>query len=193
VRHGAALLWLALSACPSKPVPGSEVIGSFGLHAEPMARQCQLDEVSGTGFDFEATFSVNPDASVAYATLSGYTRDAGWDGQVLLSTASAPRVFQACSGCVTTVVETLEVAIFSGSQAAAVGGACPESPLDGGTPRPDQDAGVLAPLPTRDGFDSVLACGELRTSLQASEADAGGCSDACHACTTTFRLSGLRR
>jgi hypothetical protein len=174
-------------------LPGSEVIGSFGLHAEPLQRDCQLDEVSGTGFDFEATFSVDPDASVAYATLSGYTRDAGWDGQVLLSTAAALRVFQSCSGCVTTVVETLEVSIFSATQAAAVGSACPQSALDGGTPAPDADAGVLPPLPTRDGFDSVLACGELRTRIEASEVDAGACPAACRACTTSFRLSGLRR
>jgi hypothetical protein len=167
-------------------------MGTFSFRAELLERACELDEVSDAGFDFEATFSRDPDAGLAWVTLSGYSRDASWDGQVVRSVAVAERVFIACGGCVTRVVEDLEVSLLSSSQAGVVGFACPAAPLDGGTPRPD-DAGVLAPRAISSGFDSLLACGELRTALDSSDTDAGSCPGVCRACTSRFGLTGTRR
>lgn len=181
-------------ACPTPTVPGDEVLGSFGLRAELLERTCELSrDASSAGFDFEMTFSHDRDASVAWATIGGYARDASWDGQVLGTTASAARVFDACTGCQTLLVETIEVALLSRSQAMAVGLTCPDSALDGGTPRPDPDAGITPPATTKDGFDSALACGELKTQLESTETSPGSCPEVCRVCTSRFRLSGSRR
>lgn len=192
VALGAGAL-LGLMACPTPTVPGDEVLGSFGLRADLLERNCQVENVFGAGFDFEMTFSHDRGGSAAWATIAGYTRDASWDGQVLGTTATAARVFDACTGCQTLLVETIEVALLSRSQAMAVGSTCPDSALDGGTPRPDPDAGITPPATTKDGFDSALACGELKTQLVSTETTPGSCPQVCRVCTSRFRLSGSRR
>lgn len=190
---GCVVMGLLWSACPPTPLPGDEDLGSFGLHAEPTARDCTLEEVSAGSFDFDVRFSRQADASVAWATLGGVSRDASWDGQVMTSTAWAPRVFQQCAGCITVMAERLDVALLSNSQAAVLAGTCPESALDGGVPVRDDDAGIRTPNTTKDGFDAVLACGELSTWLESSDADAGTCPEACLTCTRRYRLTGSRR
>jgi hypothetical protein len=146
--------------------------------------------MSPDGFDFEATFSLQADSGRAFMTIGSTSRDAGWDGQVFGSTASAQRQFTACSACTTEVVEALTVALLSRSQAEPGGLACPQNPLDGGTPPPD-DAGVTGPETTDAGFDSVLACGELNTRV--TVADGGSCPEVCHTCVTSFSLQGRRK
>lgn len=179
-------------ACAQKSLPGDQHLGTYALSATPVERSCELKEVSGAAFDFEVTLSRNADGSGAWFTLSGISRDAGWDGAVFSSTASAPRVFSTCGQCPTTLVETLSLALLSSSQAARVGFACPPNPLDGGVPMPDADAGITGPDTLDAGFDAVLACGELRTTLVA-DLDAGACPPECLACSTRFEVVGSPR
>jgi len=184
------LTWGA--ACAQKSLPGDQHLGTYALSATPVERSCELSEVSSAAFDFEVTLSRNADGSGAWFTLSGVSRDAGWDGAVFSSTASAPRVFSACGRCPTTLVETLSLALLSSSQAARLGFACPPNPLDGGVPAPDADAGIFRPDTLDAGFDAVLACGELRTTLVA-DLDAGACPPECLACSTHFEVVGSPR
>ena len=190
MRRVALPLLLLAVACPATPPPGDQNLGVYGVHAAPAGRDCQLAEVSAAPFDFQATLSRQSDGSGAWLTLSGYSRDAGWDGQVLRSTAAAERVFVACP-CGLRIVETVTLALLSQSQADAVGLACPPGPLDGGVPAPTADGGITAPAFTAQGFDAILACGELTTELELVP-DSGVCP-ACLPCTTRFDLTGARR
>ena len=204
-RRGLTLLWVAglIWACTPKPAPGDENLGLYSLTATPavledggLDRDCQLTEVKTNPISFEATLSRNSDGTGAWMTLSGVSRDASWDGRVFSSTASAPRFFSVCGSCTTSVVETIELALLSSSQAQRVGNACPAHPLDGGVPTPDPDAGIFAPANSDAGFDALLACGELRTALVAGDggtaADGGTC-DICRVCTMRFDVTGARR
>lgn len=156
---------------------------------------CALEEVTGAPFSFNVALSANPDAGETFMTLEGgYPRDASWDGQVVRSTETARRYFRECTECVTRVEETIALSLLSLSQADAVGNRCPANPLDGGVPAPD-DAGVTPPGPRDQGFDAILACGELRTRVLVDEglADGGPCPSVCSACTMTYMLAGERR
>jgi hypothetical protein len=192
VRRVVQLAVLALAAaCPSTPAPGDQDLGTYGLHAEPAGRACGLSEVSQAPFDFQATLSRQSDGSAAWVTLAGYARDAGWDGQVMRSVASAERAFNACP-CGLRVEEALDLALLSQSQASAVGLACPPGALDGGLPASGGDGGITPPAFTSLGFDAIIACGELRTRLLLV-GDAGVCDAGCLSCTTRFVLTGARR
>jgi len=203
----ALVAWAAAScasstACPFgtvQPPPGT-LLGAFSMHAEPASleppvAECELDEVVPAAFDFDLALSMDEDAGQPYVTLSaGYSRLATWDGQVVRSRADARRYFEQCSECVTRVQEDIDVALLSRSQSAAVGNGCPANPLDGGVPPPD-DAGIEAPGQRPEGFDALLACGELRTEVLVDQGlpDGGPCPSICAACRTFYLLRGERR
>jgi hypothetical protein len=186
--------------CPSTVVPGDVDMGTYEMHADLLDLEgCSLSDggaddagflLSPASFDFEATFSQQRDSGAAFMTITGSSRSATFDGQVLSSTASATRTFSVCAGCTTVVVETVTVSLLSRSQGEVSASVCPDHPLDGGTPAPD-DAGVTRPGLIDTGFDAVLACGELHTHLEV--ADGGSCPDVCRACTTSFSLQGGRK
>ena len=196
-RAGRAALVLAagllLAACPpGRERPGDVDMGTWGLHAEPVARLCDLDEVSGAAFDFQVTLRGDSQSSAAWIVFEYYARDAGWDGAVLSSTATAPRVYSGCD-CATYVDETIELALLSASQAAATGEVCPPDALDGGVPAPDADAGLTPPHTVENGFDARLACGRMRTVVRADPTDGGACPAKCDGCTVRYLLTGERR
>jgi hypothetical protein len=213
----AAFAWAALScasttACPFETVvpPPGDPIGYFSMRAEPATQpdggsrlledgglECVLADVVLAGFDFDMALSREDvdGGAAAYMTLSaGYERPAEWDGQVMRSRADARRYFEECSECVTRVQEDIDVAILSRSQSEAVGNSCPVNPLDGGVPQPN-DAGISPPGPRDQGFDALLACGELHTQVLVDEGlpDGGPCPEKCGACRTTYVLWGERK
>lgn len=162
--------------------------------------QCQLVEIIAEPdggprepFSFNAILTRESTSSKAWVTLSGYSREGTFDGQVLDSTAEANRVFAQCGKCSTRLVETISVAVLSRSQFMATGGQCPEHPLDGGVPF-NPDSGVLLPSVTTQGFDGVLLCGDLTTRVVAvGLVDGGACDPICDGCTMHYQLRGDRR
>jgi hypothetical protein len=181
-------------------------MGSYRLTASGAVGDCAFPDGSVSLAPFTFTFALStgsPDASDVTLTLDGCEsrasdcpRAATWDGQLLASTASAPRTIVGCA-CAFTVTETIDLALLSRSQSAAVGGVCPAAALDGGVPAPN-DAGILAPSLGDGGFDSILACGTLAVGY-APSSDGGAASDGglpcggCAACTERFALIGARR
>lgn len=154
---------------------------------------CELAEITGADFAYEAVFTRDSASSLAWVTLNGYSREGTWDGQVLRSEARASRVFAACESCTTKVVETMTVSLLSRSQNDALSGVCPPDALDGGVPGPN-DAGVLAPGQRATGFDAVRVCGVLETVVVAEgDEDGGACDPKCGGCTVRYQLRGERR
>lgn len=191
----AGVLSCAGTVCPAEvpPPPGEAGMGSYAVHAAPLTQACGLEDVTTAPFDFDVILSTTPDAGLYFLTLSGgYSREASWDGQVLTARASSRRYFRQCAACVTQLEETIEVSLLSESQAAAVGYACPADALDGGVPSPD-DAGIRPPGPREQGFDAILACGELRTRVLVEAGGDEGCPDICRTCETSYVLTGERR
>lgn len=185
---------LALSCADGTKYAGDEVIGTFLFRAEPLVIDCGLGEVPDGGFDFQGTLSHHRDSTQAYITVNGYARDAGFDGQVLVSQHMAPRTFSGCGRCQTQVRETISVAVVSKSQSAALGDKCPDNPLDGGVPAGGSDAGITGPGTTATGYDAVRVCGELLDEVvSATTVDMMDCSAMCSTCTLRYRLSGERR
>ncbi len=184
---------LALCGCPADPgPPGDENMGLYQFHAEPVMISCGLPDISSASFDFSGTYSRFRDGGGVFLTINDLSRDAGFDGQVVTSSHSAPRTFKLPDGgtCSTTcemrVVETLKVALLSKSQSTAVGDRCPANPLDGGVP--NDDAGVRLPGSTETGFDAVRACGDLFEEI----VGIGTCDPLC-ACLLQYRLTGERK
>lgn len=186
-------------ACATRPSLDDEVLGVFTLQAARVEGSCTLDAGWSAVIDFDATLSRSADASAAWLTLGSVSRAASWDGQVFTSTATAARVFAECGRCRTRVLETLELALLSASQAAAAGGVCPANPLDGGVPAPSADGRVVGPTTAEGGVDAVLACGALRTELQLEDGgalvadDGTACSRTCVWCTHLYQVAGARR
>jgi hypothetical protein len=192
---GAAAL---LAGCPAPAkYPGSEVMGTFTFTATELGDDCSFygdggDNVPDGGFGFVATFSRNPGV---WITLSGAatSQPAAFDGQYITAAYGSPRTFSECDAtCIGQVmVETLDVALLSGSQADLLGGTCPGNPFDGGVPAPGThlpDGGVVvAPNTGPFGFDAVMACGTLSDDWLPD----AGCG--CPACTWRYKVSGLRR
>lgn len=209
---------VALMGCPVPPPPGDVHMGEYAItgsqpvvgyvtDAGPMfgedggvlpPPQCQLSEIIGDGgtrddLSFNAVLTRDSSSDTAWVTLSGYSREGTFDGQVLTSTAEANRVFGQCSKCSTRLVETISVAVLSPSQFTATGGQCPEHSLDGGVPV-NPDAGILLPGQTAQGFDGVRLCGELTTRVVAlGLVDGGACDAICDGCTMHYQLRGDRR
>ncbi len=194
--RGVSLMALVLLGCPALPeLPGSELLGTYSLGAEPFGRSCLITDVSDAPFRFEASISRDPGTGHAWLAVSGYPRDAGWDGQVLESHATVPRAFPSCRACATVATETVRLALLSRSQSEAVGNGCPAEPFDGGVPAADgQDGGVLLPRQTPEGFDALYACGELTFTVTLTDAGAvdPGC-EVCDNCRLSYRLVGERR
>lgn len=167
--------------------------GGFTPDAEDGSEpRCQLSEVTAADFGFNVVLTRDSASTHAWVTLNGYSRDAGFDGQVLNSTAEASRVFQNCSGCRTRVVETMAVAVLSRSQIDA-GAACPPNALDGGINQPNPDAGIFGPRQTETGFDALRLCGELTTLVVAESFGDGTCNPSCDGCMVRYQLRGDRR
>jgi hypothetical protein len=192
---GAAAL---LAGCPAPArYPGSELIGTFGFNASALFSDCSLygdggDNVPDGGFSFVATFSRNPGVWISISGAAS-SQSATFDGQYLTATYGAPRTFSECNeDCPwQLMVETLDVALLSGSQADLLGSQCPLDPLDGGVPPPGTklgDGGVVqGPGTQASGFDAVMACGTLSDQWLPD----AGCG--CPACTWRYSVSGLRR
>lgn len=206
-----ALGCLAFLACPPKPPPGDQPMGSYAMSATSGTQrhadgggidagllvdggfECPLVEVTGADFTFDAILTRESTSSRAWITLAGYSREGTFDGQVLTSQAEASRVFAACAECSTRVVETISVALLSRSQNEALGGVCPADALDGGVVV-DADAGIVGPGQTAQGFDSVRLCGELTTAVVAlGLVDGGECDPLCGGCVVHYQLRGDRR
>ena len=179
---------LLLAACVSQhKIPGQTVIGSFHFGATLTASSCAFAEQPDGGlFFYDATFSYDPDGG-AFMTVADVDRDGGFDGQIFESWASANRLFNECDcGENVTVNEHVEVALLSKTQGDAVGGRCPANPLDGGVPAPN-DAGILAPSNTPNGYDAVLACGEQVDDV------VPGADCKCGPCSYRYQLEGTRK
>ena len=183
-----ALALLGASACLSQQkFPGSEVVGTFSFDATAVSSDCHYVEEPDGGFSYVGTLSYDPDGG-AFFTIGDVDRDAGFDGQVFTSWASANRLFTECNcGQNVQVKERISVAVLSKSQSDAVKGSCPANPLDGGVPAPG--GGITGPAPTANGYDAQLACGEQEDDIVPLP-DAG-CS--CKPCTLVYSVSGVRQ
>lgn len=168
-----------------------ELDGGPRFNDAGMLLGCELSDLTGEDFSFEAILSRESTSQKAWMTLSTYSREGTFDGQVLSTTAEANRVFAACAKCSTRMVETISVAVLSRSQSLAAGGQCPEHPLDGGVML-DPDAGIVAPADSPLGFDGVLLCGEI-TNRVVAEVDEEDCPAQCDGCTVRYLLRGDRR
>ncbi|MBN1207745.1 MAG: hypothetical protein JXB05_22970 [Myxococcaceae bacterium] len=163
------VLTVAAAACFSDPVyPGDQVLGTFRFDAtidwarttcKPGGETVQLGD--GGTLRFEGTFSRNADAGAGYLTVQGFSRDAGYEGQRVVS---LHRVGAALPGCGTNcegsqIEESLDVLLLSSSQDEAVGRRC-SGLVDGGVPG-SEDGGTQPPGPTPNGYDVQRACGTL--------------------------------
>jgi hypothetical protein len=93
------------------------------------------------------------------------------------------------------MVERVDVAVLSRSQAEALGGVCPANPLDFGVvPMPTADGGIKLPSQTPQGFDAVRLCGEMSHEVLADMlVDGGPCPATCQNCFITSSVRGERR
>jgi hypothetical protein len=188
------------TACLGKKYPGSEIIGTFEFTAfvpSSDARPpgtCDFSEMPSEDFVFTGTFSRNPDGKTFF-TLGDKDRAATFDGQIISSSQSAPRLFDECN-CPddTEVDETLTVALLSRSQTDRLSDPtrCPADPLGAGVPPVGGD--VTGPGSTGSGFDAVLACGTLTDNVVVKDscptrADGSRCED----CGASYAVQGARR
>jgi hypothetical protein len=209
---------VASSACTTPPpYPGSELMGTFTFVAQPMENACldlysdpgnfPADGGPGVAYGFTATLSRTPADGGVWLTFPGQgplqpqSWPAQFDGQYFDVTMAAGRqltcdggvgqVAAVCDSNVLQITETLQLALFSTSQAGVVGNHCPPNPLDGGVPLASDagaDGGVLPPGDRPTGFDAVLACGQMSDAVQPNT-DAG-CQ--CPACLLFEAVSGVR-
>lgn len=192
-RRTALLACVGLLGCPQTPLPGDQPMGQYVMNASGGQVSCQLEEVTGAGFEFEAILTRESTSERAWMTLAGYSREGTFDGQVLRTAAEVTRVFDACSNCKTRLTETITVAVLSRSQIDAAAGQCPADALDGGVAAPN-DAGITGPGQTSEGYDAVRLCGELVTVVSAERLSEGvTCPAECDGCTVRYQLRGERR
>ncbi|HEY8211587.1 MAG TPA: hypothetical protein VIG99_29090 [Myxococcaceae bacterium] len=196
-RLGAAVLFAAAAvtiiSCPMQHTyPGREIV-TFSFVARPapggvdQCRDAGYKEVpaSDASFTFLAIYSGEDDGTVKWLTLGEFVRDAGFDGRLLLSFQSAPRVFELCGDA--GVDEQLYVAPITSTQNQALGGACPEDPLAPGSIPVDPDAGIVPPGWRLDHFEAFRSCGKLVDTIHAAG------DRACPTCTMVFDLEGSRQ
>ena len=186
------LALLALSGCiEESTLPGDEVLGTFAFNASLVpGNNCPAGEVSDAGIAFDGTLTRESEGGRAYFVVSGFARDAGFDGQRVSSVqrASQPGYMPSCgSTCTAVEVEqTLRLLLLSSSQNELYGKdkSCAEL-LDGGLPA---DGGAQPPGRGADGgFDAVRACGDM-VNLKLPDA---GCT--CTPCTWAYSVEGTPR
>jgi len=198
-----AVVLLGALSCPGNPPPpGDEQMGTFEFHATPNGGSCQFSELPGDGgFNFTALFSRFRDAGLYFVTIGGVPHEATFDGQVVMASYRAQRVFRQCGGCsgfdagipaAVTMTETLRVTLVSRSQSDAVGGGCVVNPPV------DPDAGIILPDSTPEGtFDAVRACGTLTEGVKimppVTTVVPGSCELQCDGCTLEYSIFGERR
>ena len=192
----ALLLALALSASaclttPEEPLPGDVRLGAFAFRAQAVdagttcPRVGSVEAAFDGGVGFSGTLSRRTSDGRAFLTIAGFSRDAGFDGQVLTSTHRAVGSPDFCgTGCRgVEIEETLEVALLSPTQAEAAGGGCP---VPGTTALPD---GGVPPAVGEQGLDAVRACGRLVDRIIVS---AGATDCTCTSCDLTQHVEGTR-
>lgn len=212
----------AITACPEPhPLPGDEFIGAFNFVATRVDGGCEGLQAATLGtFSFVgsvtrcATDSPTGNCVATpgrtFFTVGEQDFDAGFDGQYLhVDPHGAARQFEECGGEPTRMDEAIDVALLSSSQRAALasGGAfsCPATALDGGVP-PADGTSIFLPGPTPDGFDAVVACGQVVYTVTnaAYSADAGTGTGICRQpndagalpggrCTFVYSLRGDRQ
>ncbi len=188
------MAFLALTACQSNPKINGQLIGSFTFSAIPVSKDCSFAAIppvgADGGFTFDAILSRDPASTKAFMRVGSVERDAGFDGQIFISQASAPRHFTECgSNCdPVPMTETLRIILLSSGQDLAVGGSCPPKALDGGVPVGAPDGGISPPCPSADPCDVVRACGEL---IDVVSPDGGSCQ--CSPCTVLSTVEGQRK
>jgi hypothetical protein len=170
-RRLALLILPALAvvvACFSDPVyPGDQLLGTFQFEAT-VDRQRTTCDLSGPDFArlgdggtfrFEGTFSRNANESTGWLTVQGFSRDAGYEGQRVVSLHRTAAQLASCgTNCEgTQIEETLNVILLSNSQDHLIGRRC-SGLVDGGVP---EDGGAQPPGPTPNGYDVQRACGTL--------------------------------
>src|SRR4051812_27550387 len=195
-RLGAAALVAAaavtVASCPvPHPYPGREIV-TFTFVARPALHG--VDECRDAGyveiptpdasFTFSAVFSGNEDGTITNLTLGDFVRDASFDGRIISSFQSAPRVFDLCGDA--GADEQLYVVPISLTQSQALRGACPERPTDPGAVPLDPDAGILPPGWINGHFEAVRGCGRLVDTIH----EAG--DRQCPTCTMVFDIAGIR-
>jgi hypothetical protein len=179
------MVLLAIVACQSNPKISGQEIGTFTFSASPVANDCPFQAVPpadpNASFSFDGILSRDPQSTKAFFRVGDVERDAGFDGQVFDSEATAPRHFIECSCDPVTTDETMRVALLSSSQDDAVGHVCPPNPLDGGVP---VGGGTSPPCPTADACNVVRACGDLVDVIRPGS----GCQ--CLGCSVSFQVEG---
>jgi hypothetical protein len=178
---------LAMS-CETTVPPGT-AMGTFTCSVTPLEYACGLSDVTDGGFGFSMVLSHDLNSTQAWVTVGGYTRDAGFDGQVMESTAEADRIFDQCAECRTRMIESMRFTVLSRSQWAAQGSCL----ADGGYPAPDADAGITAPGPSAQGYDAQYLCGQMtETVVSDGLPDGGACPAICGGCFIRYQLQGAR-
>ncbi|MFT3710584.1 MAG: hypothetical protein QM817_23415 [Archangium sp.] len=203
-RLGLLAVALVFSACPVDPPPGDQNMGTWSMTVDFVERSanCQLSElpaITDAGrpdpFNFEMVLTRDSTSDVAWMTLSGLSRQGTYDGQYFSNVADASRVFVECTKCQTRLVERIDFAVLSRSQADALGGTCPANPLDFGVvPTPNADSGIQLPHQTPLGFDAVRLCGEMSNEVVSDGVlDGGACPAECNGCFISYTVRGERR
>lgn len=183
-------------------------MGSWSVTApflEADLTKCKLSEVTPqdgglpSPLTFDMTLTRDTTSNAAWMTLSNLSREGTFDGQYFSNVAEATRVFTECSRCQMRMIERLDVAVLSRSQANKLaetfGGECPRNVLDLGVVPAPNDAGISAPGQTSLGFDAVRLCGFISTEVvaDANDEDGGACDAKCSGCFLTFQARGERR
>jgi hypothetical protein len=201
----ALVVALAASACPAPQLPGDQNMGTWSMTVEFADRSpgCTLSELPALlldggrpdPFGFEMVLTRDSTSDVAWMTLAGLSRQGTFDGQYFSNTAEASRVFTECAKCQTRMIERIDVAVLSRSQADALAGSCPANPLDFGVvPMPTADGGIVLPHQTPLGYDALRLCGEMSNEIVADGAlDGGACPDECNGCFISYTVRGERR
>ncbi len=179
------VLVLAL-ACDAAPPPGVPM-GTWSATVTPVEYACGLSDVSPEGFSFDLVLTHDTSSEEAWVTLNGYSRAATFDGQHLVSSAEAARIFTQCAGCRTRMSEAMRFTVFSRSQWEATG-ACR---FDGTVP---DGEGITLPGRAAQGFDAVRLCGAMEVAVRSEGTEDGGACDAvCDGCLVRYQLEGTRR
>ncbi|WP_224244424.1 hypothetical protein [Hyalangium gracile] len=163
------ILVMAAVACLSEPqYPGDQVLGTFRFDAtiDWSRTTCTTNpggivQLSDAGpLRFEGTFSRNTSGDEGWLTVQGFSRDADYTGQRVVSVQRVAATLAGCgSGCEgAQIEETLDTLLLSSSQDDLIGRSCARL-VDGGVP--ESDGGVQPPGPTPNGYDVQRACGTL--------------------------------